>query len=729
MTTSSTLKSGNSYCLQQLFSVDNKVIIPDLQRDYTWGDEIHGAENKELVTDFCNDLYRIFKENNGTEIQLGMILAYENPTHYINIADGQQRLTTLFLLIGILYRKTKEGKLKECLISDFELNKDDQEPFLQYTIRESTLYFLSDLTVEYFIKGTNEKIKSSNWYFSEYNNDPSIQSMLKALTSIENMLNDKVNLSEFSEWLISKVDLLYVDVKDRKHGEETYIVINTTGEPLTPTENLKPLLLGAVDNDKFNREWEEREDFFWKNKKEKEYTADNGVTDFITWFLKAKTKKDKVHLLEEFQKTKNKVETLKEIENYFQALKTLLNFLELDRFQKIFKQIKDKENLNLTYLRDLYDSMTNNVLVPLLAYIVKNCDEDSVYNFLRRLRKNYFDKIWEYLPNRKEKYIKFDDILKNIECPSEITNWNDEDEQFKNMFDSQIIEELENHQYLGGRLDIFRTLLEGENDLELLQQSGNIFKSLPFHDDDKKLWRLLLTYTDFLQSSPNDLIKDDLWQKMIFSENSKYLMDFIGKILKEEVKIENIEEYLANYDCSLFQEKWREVLIKSRDILKETSRVYHHKDNDSIRLQNKKSGGTYRTIFPERDKFFVKLKENINGIKNFFIDKEYEQKRRIQIKIEKNNAIIELFKDTGQSLTFGVLKTNVSNSDQQQIKEKFKEISTKNEIIKKLKSNIKEDNEWWLLVITDNWNTEKEKPELYGEAIKEIYQYFSQEIS
>ena len=40
-------------------------------------------------------------------------------------------------------------------------------------------------------------------------------------------------------------------MENRSRGEETYVIINTTGEPLSPTENIKPILLG---NSKLTKE-------------------------------------------------------------------------------------------------------------------------------------------------------------------------------------------------------------------------------------------------------------------------------------------------------------------------------------------------------------------------------------------------------------------------------------------------------------------------------------------
>ena len=37
--------SGNEYCLRELFGGDTQIIIPDLQRDYCWGDRVYTNPN------------------------------------------------------------------------------------------------------------------------------------------------------------------------------------------------------------------------------------------------------------------------------------------------------------------------------------------------------------------------------------------------------------------------------------------------------------------------------------------------------------------------------------------------------------------------------------------------------------------------------------------------------------------------------------------------------------
>lgn len=304
--------TGETYTLAELFSGDRRIIIPDLQRDYCWGNEDNKkstGENGELVSDFVNNLLTQFEEyqkkNDKDFLNLGLFYGYEVPANHIQLCDGQQRLTTLYLLLGMINKETienkdnqlTEGKIRRYLISDFEYKHDDKEPYLNYAIRESSLYFLSDLVCHFFIanKDNVKTIKSADWYFDYYNLDPSIQSMLKALEKIESLLEGKSSdCVAFGEWLLNKVTFLYFDMENRKNGEETFVVINTTGESLSSTQNLKPLVLqeknvnfdntGFKDGEKGIDEcWEEIETWFWQKREGDNDTADAGFAELLRW--------------------------------------------------------------------------------------------------------------------------------------------------------------------------------------------------------------------------------------------------------------------------------------------------------------------------------------------------------------------------------------------------------------------------------------------------------------
>jgi uncharacterized protein with ParB-like and HNH nuclease domain len=427
-----TFESGQYYTLADIFSGENKIVIPDLQRDYCWGDKAWDKDKKshgELVSGFIENLIESFKERKDNDmLTLGLIYGYEHPKHYIQLCDGQQRITTLFLLLGVLTRKTNE-EFKKYLISNFELNHDDKEPYLQYAIRESTLYFLSDLVCQYFLKSDGiavNQIKEQDWYFAEYDLDASIQSMIAAIKTIEKKLSETpdFNYVGFGNFIVNNLQMLYYDMGDRQHGEETFVVINTTGEPLTATENLKPILLGNIKEEvrkKHSEEWEEREDWFWNNRGE-DITSDNGLADFYLWYWQIKRLQEKWYhkdekekpiknvINEEFKSIKGeKSELLDDVHSHFLALAKLIEKCKDVEISKVLKTI-DKTEINLFWFRK---RQSLHAVLPLITYLKKFEKPTLFYEFIRRIRKNYFDE-----KRKRGNFVDWRHIIQIIELSS-----------------------------------------------------------------------------------------------------------------------------------------------------------------------------------------------------------------------------------------------------------------------------------------------------------------------
>ena len=298
--------TGETYTLAELFSENRFVIIPDLQRDYCWGN----PEN-ELVSGFIGSLIKQYKEPEVEEFNLGLFYGYETPSNHIQLCDGQQRITTLFLLLGMINHRT--GLFQHNLISDFEYSHDDREPYLSYAIRESSLYFVSDLVCNFFIgnsKDVVDSIRKADWYFADYDLDPSVKSMLAALKTIEGIL-DKLDtdfISGFGNYLLNKLTFQYYDMETRENGEETFVVINTTGEPLTGAQNLKPLVIKAEINKDFEKlpeQWEELENWFWKKRRNGNDTSDVGLEEFLRWVAVIEKRNEKSFVEETLNTDKN----------------------------------------------------------------------------------------------------------------------------------------------------------------------------------------------------------------------------------------------------------------------------------------------------------------------------------------------------------------------------------------------------------------------------------------
>lgn len=428
--------SGKEYSLADLFGGDTKIIIPDLQRDYCWGNyavtDRKTSKTKELVSDFVKNIVELFEEKSDSSLTMGLIYGYEQPHNHIQICDGQQRLTTLFLILGYINIKCS-GVYDDYIISKQE-RKDDYEPHLQYAIRESTLYFLSDLSRKVFIEGETEvtDIKLSNWYFAEYDNDASIQSMIAALQIIDNVFNSlEFNcFLELGKFVLNNLRVLYYDMENRSRGEETYVIINTTGEPLSPTENIKPILLGNSKLTKeqvqlYSDQWEDREEWFW-NHRGTDTTSDNGMQVFFMWywqiglmqerawvnekpvplnprnlFISAPTKmKESTKEVKLSMENYEKFRSLDNIEKYFKALTRLVEKISSDvELQTILHSIYRRQNkdIALDNQENVWQWLRNadlDIVLPLIALLAEHPNTKQLTAFTRRIRRNYFDGLW-----------------------------------------------------------------------------------------------------------------------------------------------------------------------------------------------------------------------------------------------------------------------------------------------------------------------------------------------
>jgi hypothetical protein len=488
--------SGEEYNLKNIFGGRAKIVIPDLQRDYCWGLETYDKNNKrqgELVTQFVTGLIEGYNAGQNDFMSLGLLYGYESPKGQIQLCDGQQRLTTLYLLLGVLNRMVSNDELPSLLMSDFE-KVDDQEPQLLYAIRESTLYFLSDLTYHYFLSKKNIVIHKAGWYYSEYDQDASIQAMIGAVNKIKTNLEEQVkiiDLNKFSKFVTNNLRFVYFDMGDRLHGEETFVVINTTGEPLTATENLKPVLIGNImdetEREDRSKEWEDREEWFWEHRdKEHEQTSDGLSNDFYTWYWQIQLLQERMWrggkpgeinpkdlFLKRQDKTGNEAEEYDSTNRWnadlclvhkrFAALKTLFQTIQergalcevmysLLRFEK-----KDSKEDIFVWLRK---SSNIDVLLPLISFSEKfggnPAFSSGIVRFARRLAKNHLDKVYKRVRSgTAESYLDWRYVIQIIEQNDDIdklmtfdslqeetfskqisnvkpTCWYDFDEQMKN---------------------------------------------------------------------------------------------------------------------------------------------------------------------------------------------------------------------------------------------------------------------------------------------------------
>ena len=225
----------------QLFSKEKYCVeIPIIQRDYAQG----RITANEVRKDFLEALYNYLEENKPKR-DLDFVYGDVNASVFIPL-DGQQRLTTLFLLHWYL-------ALRDNNYADFQkmLTNTEGAKF-RYKTRISSTDFCNaliknniDLNNLNISKDTqkpslSETIKDKAWYFSSWANDPTIQSMLCMLDDIHQKFE---KTSGFYARLIDNenpvITFQFLSLAEYGLSDDLYIKMNSRGKPLTKFEHFK----------------------------------------------------------------------------------------------------------------------------------------------------------------------------------------------------------------------------------------------------------------------------------------------------------------------------------------------------------------------------------------------------------------------------------------------------------------------------------------------------------
>ena len=367
----------------------DQIIIPEIQRDYVWTSEnVEGLlasiqtdfkrqkDKKESIDDsLLNKMPPDIREQflrslseNKIYSNIGFIYAYrgegETSSKYFLI-DGQQRITTMYLLL--LAISIKEGKQDIFRNTYF----DHQIPKVDYKVREATHDFLIEFIEFMLCGGDIEEVKEQYWYYSFYESDSTIQSILSNYPVVQNFVRSfPIDLSYAED----NIELWYFDTSKSEQGEELYIYMNSRGESVQPNENIKALLLeGLTDEEKHRngKEWEVWQNFFWLNKTDKNENADDGFDEFLRWI-------EIIGFIQGNPSITQK-EQMEFVRNIKVSAKISKNYITLDHIKHYFKALEKLSKSDLKYFEGKWLSGVNDlidyvVLLPALLFVEKYPD-------------------------------------------------------------------------------------------------------------------------------------------------------------------------------------------------------------------------------------------------------------------------------------------------------------------------------------------------------------------
>lgn len=232
----------------KLLSECTKIEIPIIQRDYA-----QGREDEKTVKIRGLFLDRLIKAIESENESLELDFVYGDIKNGIfQPLDGQQRLTTLFLLYWFFAYKT--GNLSG--------NKSNFKKFT-YETRISSREFCNELIEKGEKLGDGEtlieKITDASWFFMSWKKDPTIKAMLVMLNSIEFKLNGKSKEELTKAWdkLISEnppITFHFKQLNDIGLTDDLYIKMNARGKALTDFENFKARFEKHIKENEFEKD-------------------------------------------------------------------------------------------------------------------------------------------------------------------------------------------------------------------------------------------------------------------------------------------------------------------------------------------------------------------------------------------------------------------------------------------------------------------------------------------
>ena len=245
---------GKEYYCKDIFSNSFRFRLPEYQRPYSWTTEETGA--------LLDDLWGAFRHDEKKETLdkdpffLGSIVLVK-PEHRTDalVIDGQQRLTTLTILLSVLRHLLsndvdhisdyilQQGKPYEGLKDEFRLR-----------LREQDAGFFEE-----FIQKANGLAVLEKKHAPSLRNDAQRNIRANALYLCERLKNRSDKLQEFTKFVITKCMVVVVSTVDEYSAYRIFTVLNSRGLDLSHADILKAEVIGAIEieeREKYGQKWD-----------------------------------------------------------------------------------------------------------------------------------------------------------------------------------------------------------------------------------------------------------------------------------------------------------------------------------------------------------------------------------------------------------------------------------------------------------------------------------------
>lgn len=372
--------------ISKVFGERKQYIIPPYQRPYSWKED----QCTELFFDLKESFEDFTNQNKDDGYFLGniVIASSKEDKNKLEVIDGQQRLTTLTLLMRALtfFDKTNK-KLRNAIWELDDRTDEPKEQRLATTVfedkdsvflQEALTLNLEDESIQ-IKKKDNQYKKNIVFFFHE----------LKCF--------DEESIQEFVDFLLYEVSLLPIQTegvsKDiaRENALRIFETINDRGLPLSDSDIFKAKLFSMALDDKkdeqFIKEWKELDEECESIK----YSIDE-VFKIYTHIIRGQEERTSPEVKLRYFFTREKISPFNK-KKYSEILEDIFFIIES---VKLFKDVIQKPNEygELTKWFQLIDEYSNQYpTLALFVYLYNNRDleYEKIIDFCKNLvRYSYY---------------------------------------------------------------------------------------------------------------------------------------------------------------------------------------------------------------------------------------------------------------------------------------------------------------------------------------------------
>ena len=540
-----------------IISNNRRFVVPKFQRDYSW--------DTEQWDDLWQDIETMVNEHD--EHYMGYLVLQTNDNKCYNIIDGQQRFTTVLLLV---YAAIK------CIETLIQQGVDEEEN-LRRVKNLKLLYMGKEDPVTLMYDNLLTLNRNNNPYFSDYilklsdlrtrNLTTTEKLMKRCFEYYEGRLAGKYNDGKaYASFIQNVADGLYftqIVVSDEMNAFRFFETLNARGVQLSSADLLKNYLFSKVDGelthssriDTLERKWSQLTDNIKAEK----------LPEFLRYYWNIQHKSIRSKLV-----YKTIRDEIKEDKQVFVLLDDLLRFSDIymaltDATDDMWTDTEVRENIDLLNLFRLKQPYS--LLMSAKAFL----DDAGFKNVLKRViticfrynvigdrnpndQESPFNQLAQYISReRKVDFTLLDSIMVN-------------DDEFKTSFAEKSFpyssRNVQIMRYILGKIEFFKgspRLVKYNDDSASIEHIYPQNPSDAWDLDESKMQRFMYRLGNICLLEKNlnrDIQNGDFQNKKVVFEKSAFF--YAGKIAQDfevwdEKSIVRLQQELANAAVSIWR--------------------------------------------------------------------------------------------------------------------------------------------------------------------------------